>query len=364
MIYCRVPANQWVSSGVAFAIRKDWKHKIQDYTWISDRIIETRIKVLNRNFTIAGVQPPVEGKEEDTEEFYRELQQSMDKIPENAITILAGDFNGRIGNQPNPECIGTYGQQVTNRNEAVLRDFCAFNKLKITNSLYRHKDIHKFMCEPRGTKSIIDYIIINDRLKSNIEDTRVFRGSEIDSDHKLMESKFKFLTHAKHSYKKKDKTIYTKPPAFKVHLLEQESIRTLYRNGLKGKPTPLTGKIDTDWLKIKEAVTKAAEESMGYKKWKNRKWFRTWNEEIQQAIEKKKASYRKYLQNKTVEDYIELFQNNYQQDDTYGLSFISGLVVLHSTCFELKGAHHQEFTFFTVQAASGILCTVTCNVYL
>jgi len=53
-----------------------------------------------------------------------------------------------------------------------------------------------------------------------------------------------------------------------------------------------------------------------------------------------------------------LFQNNYQQDDTYGLSFISGLVVLHSTCFELQGAHHQEFHFFTVQAASGILCNL------
>jgi exonuclease III len=32
-------------------------------------------------------------------------------------------------------------------------------------------------------RSIIDYIIITDTLKSNIEDTRVFRGSEIDSDH-------------------------------------------------------------------------------------------------------------------------------------------------------------------------------------
>ena len=54
MIYCGVPANQWSSSGVAIAIRKDWKHKIQDYTWISDRIIETRIKVMNRNFTICA----------------------------------------------------------------------------------------------------------------------------------------------------------------------------------------------------------------------------------------------------------------------------------------------------------------------
>ena len=141
-----------------------------------------------------------------------------------------------------------------------MRDFCAFNKPKVTNSFYRHKDIHKFTWEARGTRSIIDYIIINDRLKSNIEDTRVFRGSEIDSDNKLVESKFKFPTHATHSYNKMDKTIYKKPPTFKVHLLEQESIRTLYRNRWKGNLTPLTGEIDTDWMKIKEAITKAAEE--------------------------------------------------------------------------------------------------------
>ena len=87
--------------------------------------------------------------------------------------------------------------------------------------------------------------------------------------------------------------------------MEQESIRTLYRNRLTGKLTPLTGEIDTDWLKIKEAVTRAAEESIGYKKWKNRKWLRTWNDEIQQATEEKKSSYRKYLQNKTLEQNTE-----------------------------------------------------------
>jgi len=187
-IYCGVPANQWASSGVAIAVRKDWKHKIQDCTWILDRIIETRIKVLNRNFTVVGVYVPVEGKEQDTEEFYRELQRRMDIIRKNENITLAGGFNGGIANQPIPECIGTYGEQVTNHNRAALRDFCAFNKLRITNSFYRHKDIHKFTWESRGNKPIIDYIIINDGLKSNIEDTRVFRGSEIDSDHKLVES--------------------------------------------------------------------------------------------------------------------------------------------------------------------------------
>ena len=69
MSYCGVPANQWASSGVAIAIRKDWKHQIQDYNRISDGIIVTIIKVLNRNFTVVGIYAPVEGKEQDTEEF-------------------------------------------------------------------------------------------------------------------------------------------------------------------------------------------------------------------------------------------------------------------------------------------------------
>jgi len=76
-----------------------------------------------------GVYAPVEGKEQD-KEFYRELQQSMDKIPKKENIILAGDFNGRIGNQPIPECIGTYGEQVLNHNGAALRDFVHLINLK------------------------------------------------------------------------------------------------------------------------------------------------------------------------------------------------------------------------------------------
>jgi len=56
--------------------------------------------------------------------------------------------------------------------------------------------------------------------------------------------------------------------------------------------------------------------------------------------------------------WVKLFQNNYQQDDTYGLSFISGLVVLHSTCFELQGAHHQDFTFSTLYRQSLVYCII------
>jgi len=66
--------------------------------------------------------------------------------------------------------------------------------------------------------------------------------------------------------------------------------------------------------------------------------------------------YFKKTENKT------LAQNNYQQDDTYGLSFISRLVVLHSTCFELQEAHHQEFTFFLYRQ-SLTYCVIFCCIH-
>jgi hypothetical protein len=42
-----------------------------------------------------------------------------------------------------------------------------------------------------------------------------------------MESKFKFNINSKQSYNIRDKTIHKKPPGFTVHLLEQESRRTV-----------------------------------------------------------------------------------------------------------------------------------------
>jgi len=59
---------------------------------------------------------------------------------------------------------------------------------------------------------------------------------------------------------------------------------------------------------------------------------------------------------------VQLFQNKHQQDGTYALSFISRLVVLYSTCFELQGAHHQEFTFPTLYRQSLAYCIIFCCV--
>ena len=57
---------------------------------------------------------------------------------------------------------------------------------------------------------------------------------------------------------------------------------------------------------------------------------------------------------------LQLFQNKHQQDDTSWLSFISRLVVLYSTCFELQRTHHQQFTFSTLYRQSLAYCMSFC----
>jgi hypothetical protein len=71
-----------------------------------------------------------------------------------------------------------------------------------------------------------------------------------------------------------------------------------------------SSKVNTDWLKIKQAVTEEAEERIGYKKSQNRKRLRTLSDEIELAIREEKVSYRKYLQNKTVEHFTEYHKKN------------------------------------------------------
>jgi len=60
----------------------------------------------------------------------------MKKIPKTENIISAGDLNGKFGNEPIPEHIRLYGEQIMSRNGAILSDFCALNKLKIKKKTY------------------------------------------------------------------------------------------------------------------------------------------------------------------------------------------------------------------------------------
>ncbi|NSM56166.1 RNA-directed DNA polymerase [Wolbachia endosymbiont of Atemnus politus] len=304
-IYSGVKKEERAKSGVMIFVHKQLRKNIIHYNYWSDRIIEIRLKINRGYLTIIGVYAPEEGRIEDSDEFYKQLQRIKDKINPNDHLLIMGDLNARIGNTPHRPNIGNVGEPTCNRNGNILRDFTLYNNLKIMNSQFKHKDIHRFTWEARGYKSIIDYIISNMKMSEMIIDTRVFRGSEIDSDHHLLIGKIKWTPRWKKTNKLSQNT---KSEHYRVSLLEDESIKGLYQKRIEEwmREREEVRSIEEEWTNLKTIIDKAAKESLGMKRsWMRKRGIRNWDDEIKHVIEEKKKAYRNWLNQKTIESKIE-----------------------------------------------------------
>ena len=140
-------------SGVVLITDHKWTSRITNYSLVNDRIITVRLKTNRGHITIIGVYAPEEGREEETRCFYKQLQKEVNKYNKSDNLIISGDLNARVGNQPIPNAVGTFGEDCVNRNGQTLREFASFNGLKITNTFFRKKEIHKYTRSAQGSKT-------------------------------------------------------------------------------------------------------------------------------------------------------------------------------------------------------------------
>jgi hypothetical protein len=129
------------------------------------------------------------------------------------------------------QVVGFFGEDHLNRNGSELRDFATYNNLKISSTFCRKKDIHKYAWAARGLRSVIDYIIVNRNLSSQVRDTRDYTGSGIYFDHYLVITAISIL--ARWRTKRINPRANTEAEeVFKINLLQQESIKHLYQTRL------------------------------------------------------------------------------------------------------------------------------------
>lgn len=53
-----------------------------------------------------------------------------------------------------------------------------------------HKKIHMYTRKEGRVKSVIDFVIVDERLKSKVRDTRLYRGVGLHADHHLVICRF------------------------------------------------------------------------------------------------------------------------------------------------------------------------------
>ncbi|XP_055866667.1 craniofacial development protein 2-like [Biomphalaria glabrata] len=164
---------------------------------ISDRIITARLQTKQIKVTTIQAYAPTEDAEDTIkDQFYNQLQTTLDETPTHDLILLMGDFNAKINpNRTGFEYVmGPYGsaENISDNGERLI-SLCASNSLSIGNTYFKHKQIHKKTWRsPNGeTFNEIDYICISKRWRSSLLDVRTRRGADIGSDHYLVSGKCK-----------------------------------------------------------------------------------------------------------------------------------------------------------------------------
>ncbi len=70
-----------------------------------------------------------------------------------------------------------------NENGQYLMDICAERGLFLLNTFFQYKMIHRYTWARGDARSLTNYIAVDNRLRREVEDSKVVRGLFSDSDH-------------------------------------------------------------------------------------------------------------------------------------------------------------------------------------
>ena len=133
--------------GVAIVLDAKTKKSILSEDYISNRIVMVKIDTKPTKTTIIQVYAPTSKKEadEDTDQFYEDLQSVLSTVKDKDPLIILGDFNAKVGSIPQKDFgLGPFGMGNKNERGERLLTFCNTNKLTITNTQFMNHPRRKY----------------------------------------------------------------------------------------------------------------------------------------------------------------------------------------------------------------------------
>ena len=164
------------------------------------------------------------------------------------------------------EVVRKYSLGKTNARGLTLFQFCATNKLLLTNTIFKHKPNRRFTwISPDGTvKNQIDFIITNQDNKCNIKNSRSYQSADIGSDHSLVLATVSYNRIKSKKPRKKHKQFDV------AKLIDDKEIANTFQITIGGAFAPLMSlnamPIDDLYEKFKTETNKVTSDIVGLKR--------------------------------------------------------------------------------------------------
>ena len=208
--------------------------------------------------------PTTSYSDDQVEDFYATLQSKIDAAAKQDIIIIMGDWNAKVGkdNETWGPTIRKFGYgEMNDRGERLLY-FCKENSLIVSNTLFKHKPSRKWTwtSPDHKPKNMIDVILIRDRWRSAVDNTRSFQSVDIGSNHSLVVAKIRVKFNVETSKKKK----------WNITKLDDPSIAKDFQLELQNRFQLLEDEVDTNYPitdslleQTTTIIKKAADEVLG-----------------------------------------------------------------------------------------------------
>ena len=93
-------------------------------------------------FSITVIQvyvPTSKAEEAEVEQFYEDVQDLLELIPQKDVLFILGDWNAKVGSQETPGVTGKFGFGIWNEAGQRLKEFCHENTLVIANTHFQQR---------------------------------------------------------------------------------------------------------------------------------------------------------------------------------------------------------------------------------
>uniref|UniRef100_A0A8D8SWI4 Craniofacial development protein 2 n=1 Tax=Cacopsylla melanoneura TaxID=428564 RepID=A0A8D8SWI4_9HEMI len=290
--------------GVGFAVKRQIDSAVTSFEAVNERICIIRLKGRFKNISVICMYAPIEDAEsEDKDEFYEELEEIWNRLPNYDVKILMGDANAKVGREMTWRNIAGKESlhEYTNDNGTRLLSLAVAGDLRVASTTFPRKNIHKETWNsPNGiTKNQIDHVLIDNRHKKNIINVRSIRGAECGSDHNLV------LIKIKQSLATEKKNNSNQLPNINLENIKDPIKASRYRELLSTKFEQNAEAEEMDlerkWSRLKNTIQDCARDICGEKEKRRRTnpWF---DRECSEEVERRKTMRQKWLETNHDED--------------------------------------------------------------
>ena len=306
VIVSGVPERCRAREGVAVMIKGSLWGSVKEYKCINSRMLWVRIKVAGERIVFVCVYGPgMERSENEREAFWECLNECLSGFNENERIVILGDMNAKVGDRAKDGVLGKHGVPGVNENGERLVEMCTERRMIIGNTWFKKRMIHKYTREGENgqERSLIDYVLVDEKSKSLLEDVNVYRGAAGGmSDHYLVEAKVKMK-----GFFIRERKEMLGGRVVKVSELEKVEVREAFKQLVMSEWEKVRNarvlSVEEEWKLFKCSIMECAARVCGYKsigtKSKRSAW---WDDEIKELVKEKRKLFEEYTKSKKESD--------------------------------------------------------------